>query len=72
MGAAGTVHGEMPPWKSIVPDKWQYIEYHSAGREFYDLDADPYQWANVAQKTDTSVHEWLLDDARRYAGTECP
>lgn len=61
----------VPRWSSLVKAGLQYTEYADGFREFYDLEADPYQLEN----TPSAVTPELVDElaaARTCVGRGCP
>jgi arylsulfatase A-like enzyme len=49
---------------SIRTDRWRYIRYADGSEELYDLQNDPNEWHNLAQKpahaqTKTELAQWL-------------
>lgn len=64
--------GSIPKWSSLVTKEWQYIEYGSGLREFYDLRTDPYQLENEAASV-SADRVALLARLRTCKGpTRCP
>ena len=65
------------PWQyhGVVSNQWKYIERESGTRELYDLDADPDELENVADRrayVDVQTQlAALLDRYRWCAGAEC-
>jgi arylsulfatase A-like enzyme len=72
-----------PPWASLWGGDYQYTEYYDGHgeivfREYYDLDADPWQLTNLlhdgrpGNDPDVTVlHDRLTED-RTCVGTACP
>jgi len=45
---------------AVRSERWRYIRYADGGEELYDHQQDPYEWTNLATKTEfTSVKEQL-------------
>ena len=74
----------IPGWASIRTTAWQYTEYYDIAnpatvtfREYYNLQADPYQLvnlladANPSNDPDTATLSQRLRTARQCAGTGC-
>lgn len=66
----------IPRWASTVRFGAQYIEYYGkdgsvVGREFYDLEADPWQLENLRAAPDATWRRQLSSD-RRCSGAGCP
>ena len=49
-GIALTTHGYKN--HAIRNDRWRYIQYQNGSQELYDHDADPYEWNNLAGKSE--------------------
>jgi arylsulfatase A-like enzyme len=77
-------HKAIPPWDSIRTAHVHYIQYYDAERkrviyrEFYRLDADPWELRNLLHDGDPSNNPqtgWLRDLIRQFrlcAGETCP
>ena len=64
--------GSIPKWWSLVTKDWQYIQYGSGLREFYDLKTDPYQLENEPSLV-TADRAALLERLRVCKGpVQCP
>jgi arylsulfatase A-like enzyme len=64
--------GSIPKWSSLVTKDWQYIQYGSGLREFYDLKTDPYQLENDPSRL-TPERVALLSRLRTCKGAvRCP
>ncbi|MDQ3752257.1 MAG: sulfatase [Actinomycetota bacterium] len=74
--------GCIPGWKSLRTPTYQYTEYYQRGhvlsREYYDLEADPWQLQNLladaSRKNDPDVEELeaQLRDDMLCKGLDCP
>jgi hypothetical protein len=74
---------ELSTWASIRTTDYQYIEYYDDSdmvtyREYYDLEADPYQLENLLDNGDVfDDPEWItisndLAQLRECSGATCP
>jgi len=43
-------HLNRPENYAISTERWRYIHYHDGGEELYDIQGDPYEWTNLANK----------------------
>ncbi|MEZ6142802.1 MAG: sulfatase-like hydrolase/transferase [Zavarzinella sp.] len=50
----------------LSTDHWRYIKYHTGDEELYDIQADPYEWTNLAGKPE---HREKLNELRKIAPT---
>lgn len=73
----GLARVAMPPYQAIRTERYVYVEYDNGEREFYDLQADPWQIAsrhNNPSPDDQAIMADLsskLDDLRNCAGANC-
>jgi arylsulfatase A-like enzyme len=52
---------------SIRSERYRFIQYADGSEEFYDLEADPNEWTNLAGRSDV---EKLMSEHRRFLPTE--
>jgi uncharacterized sulfatase len=48
--------------RTVVTDRWRYTEWHDGANELYDHQADPYEYANLANDSKQSA---ARDDLHR-------
>jgi hypothetical protein len=48
----------------LSTDRWRYIHYAGGGEELYNVEADPYEWRNLANQR---VHQATLERLRGLA-----
>ncbi len=77
-------HRGIPSWASVRTREYQYIEYYGsdnitvAFREYYDLEADPWQLSNLladkdpGNDPDVAALSSHLQQLERCAGTSGP
>lgn len=63
---AAITHLDNPQNYAISTDRWRYIHYVDGGEELYDIASDPYEWTNLATK---SEHAEKLSEMRLLAPT---
>ena len=63
------------PYKchSIRDQRWRYIQYADGTEEFYDHQADPHEWHNLAgdaqyQDVINTLKQWLPKDNAEHVG----
>lgn len=57
---------------SIRDERWYYIRYEDGTEEFYDMQADPMQWNNLAQSKDPEIAAARKRLAARYPADFAP
>lgn len=55
---------------TVSADRFQYIRYEDGSEELYDIDADPYEWTNLAN--DLAYDDQLVAMRRRSPATFAP
>ncbi len=60
-------HLDRPGNLAVSSKGWRYIRYGDDGQELYHVDADPFEWHNLAQEPE---HAGRLESLRKLAPTE--
>jgi arylsulfatase A-like enzyme len=61
-------------FRAVRTEALKYVEYGNGEREFYDLEADPYELDNIYDGSYSSLIQELktkLDELRSCSGDEC-
>lgn len=72
--AAGPGALRTPDLRAIRTDRYIFVQYESGEREFYDLQADPYELNNIAKTADPGLLQGLsarLERMSTCAGSAC-
>jgi len=48
-------YGGTPGTYSISGDDWHYIHYENGDEELYDIESDPYEWNNLAEREESGA-----------------
>ncbi len=52
---------------AVRSERWRYIRYHDGAEELYDMQNDPHEWYNLANKPE---HAALIEEMKSYLPTE--
>ena len=61
---------QSPGNHSVVTDRWRYIHYANGSEELYDLEKDPNEWINLANKKE--LQEMKASLAKWYPRNDAP